>query len=1401
MKVGNWHLAFVAVAAMAWSGCAQDVPDIDRTQANKVEKALFQDNAEWYYQQTIVDTDNVGSAGGGYAFEAFQGSLYRIRWTITEDVLYAMSTVEPAEGLYDGQLAEDTRRIGVVAAFPIEGHFDVQRSYNSSTGEQSNVIVENGSDRLWWERDYMRVDWSTNLASTFIDSNAGGFAANGRDVPQSAGTVDPDRTRISTDYIDTVTEYTYEPDVYACFTTLGYDTIFNCEAGPVRVRNSFKRIDDTETYVPFQYTDNVYIDADGKKDTVDPLKTMRVYDPNVGKIFEVKCDEFAQNFERDEFGYSPQDSCNESTFDMFRRFGYFRTERVSYDDGRGANQESQRMYYANRWNIWETMVDENGEELDMDKRTPKPIIYYLNPEYPRDMYEASQRVADQWNQTFLNTVATAQGTSIDDVKAQLPNERMFEIRWNSCSAPKIKEWYDGYTSSGADRTDVDQIVGDFQADWGGSDLEDAVWNSPHDRRLELCAELEWATEPRGDDTAFTWQRMGDIRYSFFNWVDEEVPWLGYGPSSADPLTGEIIAGRANFAGSAIRRYGPYAADIVKYMNGELDKEDLIHGEHIREYLAKTRREMHQQNQELNPAQKRELASRSGARVSDVSPTNFEERPALEDLPPEFLTSPDQIRQDATRMSLANAQAKAADTRMAEFFDKPTVRQFLMRDQNFKYLVESDAATKFGPNYQEEDVEQAFIDVSTPGLMHARAERRNRQFMSENIMLAQNMENAMQSLITYAGVSDHFKNADRKEIEDFFIQNMFVGTQLHEVGHTLGLRHNFSASMDVMNYHDEYWEIQKKVAQGEIAPEDRWSVPAEKVDSISTDFDYINEAEFRLASVMDYTGDFTGRFAGLGKYDQAAINFAYGEVVERWVSDDKLKSEFGVDGLNNFYDTELWLSDYTELPRIMAGSTAPGPAQDAQTQMTGIDVIQNGREWVPIKQAREDRRLGIMANTENWKNNEFAQGTEPYIDRTIPYNFCTDDRAGSTLGCDLFDFGANQREIVNHQFNTYRLFQPFRRYNRGRIYRMNENISYYAQWVYGILKAAENPFRYYSYYQWYDLGVYTDDLREASIDSINFYAELMATPEPGRYCLYSDSDTSDISKYWWFGLDDVYVPARWDRNSGQCAQRIDIGKGEGQFFNYEFTNEYEYRVERVGSYIDKLYAALAMFEISGNYVDSSFFTDFRATNVSYWTLFRDEMLSFLRGTILGDYRGFAGVYNKQSGEYEQPKLIDPKSFGLGLPSDQEGMDRVYSPMSFSHEFNLLVGAMIYNTTWYDRHADFGQYVKLSVSESESQPFPEATELHTFTHPTTHQIYTAAQTEDGKSIAVELVEWANQLSTRYQDAQAELENYEVGTDEYRQADELVQFRSEQLEDVVAKMDMVRYIYSALGADALR
>ena len=79
-----------------------------------------------------------------------------------------------------------------VAAYPILAHVDVQREYNAQTGEQSNVISENISDRLWHERDFIRVDWGNNqvtnfdfIAPTRSVVNAGYFEEPEQDSPNA----------------------------------------------------------------------------------------------------------------------------------------------------------------------------------------------------------------------------------------------------------------------------------------------------------------------------------------------------------------------------------------------------------------------------------------------------------------------------------------------------------------------------------------------------------------------------------------------------------------------------------------------------------------------------------------------------------------------------------------------------------------------------------------------------------------------------------------------------------------------------------------------------------------------------------------------------------------------------------------------------------------------------------------------------------------------------------------------------------------------------------------------------------------------------------------------------------------------------------------------------------------
>ena len=80
--------------------------------------------------------------------------------------------------------------------------------------------------------------------------------------------------------------------------------------------------------------------------------------------------------------------------------------------------------------------------------------------------------------------------------------------------------------------------------------------------------------------------------------------------------------------------------------------------------------------------------------------------------------------------------------------------------------------------------------------------------------------------------------------------MFRQVMLHEVGHTLGLRHNFAGSFDAFNFRPEYWEL--RAADGTVEPR---HVDPETPEEIAGRIH-----EFEYSSIMDYAG-LTGRRLG------------------------------------------------------------------------------------------------------------------------------------------------------------------------------------------------------------------------------------------------------------------------------------------------------------------------------------------------------------------------------------------------------------------------------------------------------------------------------------------------------------------------------------------------------------
>jgi hypothetical protein len=328
-KLRKVAFAIAACAAAFMVGCTQNVGDIDRTQSLRISKEQF--SGVWYYVQTVADVPF--STAWTFQGEMNFGTGAKIVFDIQEDMLIAYPVVETVDGVeadyqkiqmrrfWDKDRRDEFIEIYVgqpMAAWKIVKHFDVIRDYNESTGEQSNVIVENAEDRPWWERDYIRVDWNNQMLVKFGFVSGTAEATALHYVEESEqDPLNPDAPEYEPDYISVVNKYYTTPSYSGC--SLYVLGSADCTAATIKVRHSFKKADSAEDVVVRRYT----------------------------------------NREHQE------------------KFGYFLSERHDYDEWYGYT-ESARDYKAQLWNLWqnsqtfEPFWDGDGQSIPCNTQVDCP---------------------------------------------------------------------------------------------------------------------------------------------------------------------------------------------------------------------------------------------------------------------------------------------------------------------------------------------------------------------------------------------------------------------------------------------------------------------------------------------------------------------------------------------------------------------------------------------------------------------------------------------------------------------------------------------------------------------------------------------------------------------------------------------------------------------------------------------------------------------------------------------------------------------------------------------------------------------------------------------------------------------------------------------------------------------
>lgn len=1211
--VNRVTLLLTAAVLLTALGCAQEIGDINRVQANALSKADFA-NGEWYILQTITEVPPASVAG----FEGYSGMMEKIRWEITEDYLIGYRSYENNPGSrpeassdLDGDYTyEDYNEEGYnpeylespIVAYPIISHFDIQRSYNTSTGEQTNVLVENSSDRLWYEREYFRVDWTnvletelmfdnwfTNSISWYVQPSENSVDSLVMDYFDSSNIGFPgieasDYPNGQLYYMDFTNRVVLDPGYSYCWGGWQPITLDDCAANEVEMRTSVLRVPASSDYEAIHYDD-----VDQAK--FGYFRTERlIYDRELGErlsnqvLLANRHNIWSDTWQTDASGNVLR-QCSEYAEDITACLS---DNPEGYLSCAAPYSDIQSCMGANTADALEQCVIDNpassacgqwGHAIaqPMADRTPEPIVYHVNLNYPENLWDATMNLATNWDRAFRRAVGAAQNRSADDV------DTMFILCHNPVTAD-----------------------------------DDPACGSPG-----------------------TMGRIGDLRFNYIHWVHapQASGPLGYGPSNADPETGELITGTAFVYGGAVDTYSEYATQIVRFMNGDLDIEDLQDAEFIREQL----RERVDPN--IDPR----------ARIStDVAHVRVDEMDLREMIPEsaqDFLGYVDEFG-------------------MEDFIARPEWlehRWDLIAESGFGALaVDSEMVNGFGVESLDEltpEVRDAYFrgGALMPRIITERRDRMERA-ASENIMLAENLDDTVIGLAqTYVGRDDY--DVIRLEIRDMIYQAVTE----HEVGHTIGLRHNFQGSYDSLNYFPRYWELKTAGVLGVDEASGNIDIVPFRVPRYLSDIYGIADLtpaqiegqmrEYQYSSIMDYSAGFATDLHGIGLYDEAAIIYAYTSGRDTNVLHTPTHPLFNaqergyVEVFDNpgssrviFQEYEgLDSPGYRDILEVYHYSTvASGMAFDDGFE-EGEDLVDFLLEDNSIPDPALLRARLADRSLVRWQevvNQREADNANRPIE--VPYLFMSDEWRGYRQSVRVWDSGADPLEQALNIIDRYRSYYPFDYFRRDRAgwspydvlsrvgsYYFMDLIDNYQRWLFGPGISNSRPDH-----------ILDNGWTFAAFASLNLMAEVMTTPSYGSYGYYEDDNTYFLQSYSERDSADLYVPP---------------GEGRRPYSSYDASQGYNYWAypNEAGQYWAYYAAVIVMSSSSslgvrGADVDA----DFLAYSIPPYLVFEEEMTNLYNSLWLEDNGAIAPAVIQQD---DGKPLLSPRLFSWITLSDNSIMD--------------------------------------------------------------------------------------------------------------------------------------------------
>lgn len=1393
MRPFGWaHVGLCLLVSSLGTACMQERAPINLVQPGALSKAFFigedlrgpEDDPEFYWRSYVVD----GSASQSLIGVGSWGGVDRIRWEITEDMLIARKAYQIAEGEDDKAQPDRIPDGTVVAAFAIKSHFDIRRQYNPTTGEEMNVIEENSRDRAWDQREYMRVDWSTNLVESpkWDDLFIGRLFGNIEITPATYDVTDPnspDAPHFETadGYFDITTRYYVKPaqsslipGLPTCVVVGLYtgSTTYECDAQEATVRSSFVKVDPERDFEPLEMTK-------APLDIVGNPAGIRIGGLLVGLQAGIK-----QGWDP---GYGFTD-------ELFHRYAHIHNlwKKSHQDAACDSNEDLDANGTADACESSVTGYDGSaGSQCDVASsrctipyrdREIRTTGYWVNPEMPDELQDpvgedgerlgegAAEQMIHAWNQLLSGALAHAREVEC----RRTGGER------GACAA----EFF---------APEKEMLV------YGGWLVDKASDETPV---LTLCHNpvREYDHEVCGKTGSVA--RLGDIRKNFFAYwpFQSRAPWGGIGNWGADPVTGEIRGAAAMVMGASATRAAALQRDIIQVALGDTTIEEITQGVPAKNYVHQL------QNghfpSALSPS---ELASR----VSAVDATHAMQ--TVGPVPVEGASvgaKVEQLFSMQKESSIASAGLEAAQLELDAYANalRGSVYEAQLLDSH--WVV---GASGLDPENQDDE---ATLDALSPlrgmdpggmrALKHDLA-----QMLGMRGVCFHDTEAPVYGSIDLQGLARHFRErypdgeydaVSRGEAiyRDLWIE-AFKGIAIHEVGHSLGLLHNFSSSWDSPNFHPGYWQLRTQEGaatascQGTPRTGDTQSAAADtcmgpRYLDPATDDEQGLAAEARpgidyyaQTSVMEYANERFGETIGLGQYDAHAMKALYGRVLETFEDE----ASGGIP-----HDTQIALAPRMESQLIeadrMVRSSAPFKGQTFAKPTHYTEIARNMalydaarcREATPEEKAIASWRLVhgkvcAPAPRDHAAWIDFEDGpTQEQIATSLAPAWRTRASAPSGAGkirwfyrygatdngyfhTNPGDAGADPYEVTINTIRKFDAMYPWTYFRRG-------NREYFWETIpFAIANSTIERLRAYhwntanrnAFFRGFGESIFeqiagSDDWHRPQIvaetEAFNTLARMMLMPQPGEYTTMGSQPVDSERTIFDVG------------DAGPLGAAFSIGAVDGRFIDEDFDSDpgaggswdYQHWLVHAGFGVEKTFAAMALADARPvlSTISRDNYLDGRDNKIN----FRSDMplaVDRLIGGVLSEDWESVGMWVPDAEEAPIPQLLDLGA--SGEPRRPQNARVLFPNVGYKQQLGMLVFANLYSRVGTDMQLANKLRLWLEGHDSAIE-VPEAQRVR-FYDPASGYTYVArrygTEVVDGKTIdkgiASRMLEHANAL----------------------------------------------------------